>query len=499
MEFKKFIKKDALKGKTTTENGDITYKSSNDQVLDFFYKVGSMRGQDPYPSFLSALQENEDLAIRSLLHLRDVHEGAGERDLFRTILTQLSIYNPSLAARVAARIPALGRFDDLLPLIDTPVESEVISVISSALRSGSSLCAKWMPRTRNLSKKIRAQSDPKIASALRFKQATHNRFVHELARKLGYSKTEYRKLVSKLSTTVEQHMCAKSFSSINYNHVPSRAAKIYTQAFLRQDNERYQSYLNALTEGTDGAKINASAIYPYDVLGNISQYQFFKELPTSEQQRINAQWKALPNYLTTSANILPIVDVSGSMFSGSAKVTPIQVAVSLGLYISSKQKGPFKDVVMTFDSNPTLVALTEAPIVNMVKQLLQIPWGMSTDLDKAFNYLLSFATKNEIPASDMPEYLLIVSDMQFNSCKGFDKVAYKRLKSAYKSAGYELPTVIFWNVSTKGGIPLKSDTPNTALISGFSTSILKSIFDTPESLTPLSMMLTTLQKNRYNY
>lgn len=507
MSLKLALKTTTLKGKTTTENGDPTYKSSNDLNLDFFYNVGSMRGQDPYQLFLKAYQENPDLAFRTLLWLRDVREGAGERQLFRDILTNLALDNPIEASKLVLRIPELGRWDDLLPLINTPLEPEAISLISTALSEGNPLCAKWMPRTKNLSKKIRKYEGTPVADTLRERQAAHNRSVHTLANKLGFSMNQYRKLVSSLSSTVEQQMCSKQWSEINYSHVPSRASKVYQKAFFRNDEQRYQDYLNALTVGSTDVKINAGAIFPHDVIGDIygpmkrvqKNYNVSLNRVTPQgRQRINAQWEALPNYLTSGARILPIVDVSGSMSSGSADVKPIQISISLGIYLATKQQGPFKNLIMTFSSEPTLTELVDAPVMTQVEQVIDLPWDGNTDLDATYDYLLNMAKKHNLPQSDMPEYLFIVSDMQFDSVSPH-KVAYKRLKSAYKEAGYELPTVIFWNVNTKGGVPLKADTPNTALISGYSPSILKSILANPADITPLGVMLNTLLKDRYNY
>ena len=53
-----------------------------------------------------------------------------------------------------------------------------------------------------------------------------------------------------------------------------------------------------------------------------------------------AQWAALPNYLTaTDRRILPVCDVSGSMdrsIGGSENLTAMDVCISLGMYISER-------------------------------------------------------------------------------------------------------------------------------------------------------------------
>ena len=55
--------------------------------------------------------------------------------------------------------------------------------------------------------------------------------------------------------------------------------------------------------------------------------------------------------------VLPMVDVSGSMqcpAGNNPNVECMDVAVSLGLYISERNEGTFKDCFLTFSSNPQL-------------------------------------------------------------------------------------------------------------------------------------------------
>jgi hypothetical protein len=306
------------KGHTKTENGMKTRKSSLSSVVDFFYGVGGNRAnpENSLKLFTAALQEDVDLAIRVLLWSRDVRAGAGERNQFRIMLQYLAMNEFDLGKRVLTKIPELGRWDDILTLIGTPLEHEALEMISSALNAGNGLCAKRMPREKS----------------------AHKSTALKIMKYMDLKPTQYRKLLSQNTEVVEQLMCANEWPVINYSHVPSIAAKMYSKAFAKRDSLRYEEYLTKLIKGDTDVKINAGAIFPHDVISSI-----WDHTTKSEEMRVQAQRDALPNFMEGKEyTILPLVDVSGSMGFNLSKsnTTALQVAVSLGLYISTKIRVP---------------------------------------------------------------------------------------------------------------------------------------------------------------
>jgi hypothetical protein len=467
------------KGHTKTENGMKTRKSSLSSVVDFFYGVGGNRAnpENSLKLFTAALQEDVDLAIRVLLWSRDVRGGAGERNQFRIMLQYLAMNELELGKRVLTKIPELGRWDDILSLIGTPLEPEALEFISSALNAGNGLCAKWMPREKS----------------------AHKSTALKIMKYMGLKPTQYRKLLSQNTEVVEQLMCANEWSGINYSHVPSIAAKTYSKAFAKRDSERYQEYLTKLTKGDTDVKINAGAIFPHDVISSI-----WGSTTKSEEMRVQAQWDALPNYMEGGEyNILPLVDVSGSMgfkFDSKSDVTALRVAVSLGLYISTKNQGAFNGLICTFSETPKLHKISSKGIKRQLEEVKRLDWSMSTDIEAAFSEILEVATKNSVPQSEMPNVILILSDMQFDGCVyGEDSLsANSMIRKKYKKAGYEVPNIVFWNLKTSNGVPVKMDKLGTALVSGFSPSILKSVLTSIEDMTPIGVMMKTIMKDCYS-
>lgn len=448
-----------------TANGADTYASSLDANVDFFFMVGSSRGKDITAQFEKAYQNNPDLALRTLLFARDVRGGAGERQTFRDILVYLEKNHSQVIFDILPVIPFYGRWDDLLCFKTDAVRNAAFGFIAYALtEKQDGLCAKWMPR----------QSSKTDNTA------------HLLRTFMGLSPKDYRKLLVSLTNVVEQKMCAGDWTDIDFSKLPSLASARYNKAFARNAKESYDIYKEQLVSGE--AKINASAVYPYDIIKTIKA--------GGEQEIAVAQWDALPNYLGDNF-ILPMVDVSGSMgcaANGTGSLSCMDVAVSIGLYLADKQTGAFKDMFLTFSANPELQIL-KGNLNDKLNQLQRADWGMNTDLEKAFVKVLDVAVKGNVPASEMPKYLMIMSDMEFDECT--DGTAFNTLQSRFEQAGYELPKVVFWNLNARpGNVPVTQDQENVALISGFSTNILKSVL-AAKNFTPAGVMLETIMSDRY--
>ena len=471
----------AVQNQTTrTANGMVARKSTAKATTDLFFKIGASRGKDITKEFVAAMAENEELAIRIALWARDARGGSGERELFRQILKYLDKHNPDLAVRLLPKIPELGRWDDIFVFENKKVKWEAFNMLGNALREKNDLAAKWTPRKGKLAAEIRQF--------------------------FGMSPKFYRKSLVEMTNVVETAMCAKEWDSINFSHVPSVAAARYKKAFYRNATEAYTAYVAELVKDpkdrTVQVKVNAGAVFPYDVLkGAIGSYR--SNYNKTELDLLQAQWDALENFVG-DANVLPLVDVSGSMTCpagrGSAsKTTCLDVAVSLGLYLADKNKGKFKDTFLTFSGSPELLHL-KGNIVQKIQQMVSSNWGMNTDLVRAMDKILKTAKDGNVPQEEMPSMLLILSDMQFDQCARFDDSAMKMIARKFEAAGYEMPKIVFWNLNSNDNVPAKYDATGVALISGFSPAIMVSVLGGDvEQFTPEAIMLKAIMQPRYNF
>lgn len=449
-----------------TLKGAPTFHSSLDTFVDLFFLAGASR-RDPQPAlrlFENAYIEDVGLAVRLALWTRDARGGAGERNLFREMLHRMS---PAVQTALIPKVVELGRWDDLGVLVlksQGDVAQAAADAWKQAVLSGDGLAAKWAPRKGELAVKLRQLWD--------------------------MSPKQYRKTVVTATDVVEQKMCAKRWDEIVFDHVPSVAASRYNAAFMRNANAKYLAYKEKLVKGE--AKINASAVFPHDVVRAANSSSTQKDV-------INAQWKALPDYTGGRASdILVMSDVSGSMTSRvSGMVTAMDVSVALGLYISERQTGPFKDLVLTFSSVPTFHKVHGAGIVQRIQNLSNAQWSMSTDLNAAFRLILKTAQEGKVAAEDMPKMLVIISDMEFDSAGG-GRTNFQEAEKLFAKAGYELPRIVFWNVmGRQGNSPVRKDTKNVALVSGFSPAVLTSILSA-QNFSPRDVMLEAVMNERYS-
>lgn len=459
---------------TRTTNGMKALKSSANACVDLFYNIGASRGKNIVPAFTAAYVENSDLALRIAQWARDVRGGSGERQVFRDILKYLENTNPTDAARLLAKVPEVGRWDDIFVFESKDLKAKAFTMLGDALRTRNGLAAKWTPRKGKLAREIREF--------------------------FGMTPKQYRKSLVAMTKVVETQMCANDWDNINYSHVPSVAHARYKKAFGRHGTT-YAEYVTKLVSGDAGVKINASAVYPYDVLkGRIGRYS---AMTKQELDVVQAQWDALPNYIG-DANVLPMVDSSGSMtcpaggFNSKSGLTCLEVAISLGLYFADKNKGKFADCFLTFSRRPKLVNLHG----NINQKIDQMNTGevANTNLNAAFDLILKTALDNNVPQAEMPETLVIFSDMQFDQGVDHDNSAIEMISQKYQAAGYELPKVVFWNLNAAyGNTPVKFDKTGVALVSGFSPAVAQGILSGDmDDFTPEAIMLQTVMKPRYD-
>lgn len=450
-----------------TTNGMKARKSTSSLAVDLFFAIGASRGKDILPAFTAAYVENKELALRIALWARDVRGGAGERELFRSILKHLEIHDIESAKLLLAKVPELGRWDDVFVFKTSEMKALAYTMLGDALRAGNGLAAKWTPRKGHIAAEIRTF--------------------------FGMTPKQYRTSLVRLTKVVETQMCANDWDSINFSHVPSLASSRYKKAFTRHTT-KFAEYVESLVKGDSAVKVNTGAIYPYDVLKGINTCS------KTELDHIIAQWDALPNYVGDST-ILPMVDVSGSMMcpagNGKSTTTCLEIATSLGLYLADKNKGKFKDLFLAFSSTASIVKLS-GNIVEKLMQMNKSKWGMSTNLHAAFENILSVAVNGNVPQEEMPSMLLIFSDMQFNQCVTYDDTAMNMIERKYADAGYQVPAIVFWNLNSSDNLPVKSDKSGAALVSGFSPSILTSLLSADMSeFTPTSIMMKTIMNDRY--
>lgn len=442
-----------------TANGAITHSTSLNYCLDLFFLAGAsrnMRESDIILAFDRAHAQNKNLAYKILFWARDARGGAGEKRFFQIVMEHISKEYPYEYDQLAIYIPEFGYWKDVFK-IEEPNENNLNWLKTQLEESpNANLLAKWFPRK--------------------------GKWFVAMHQYLKMTPKEFRKKLVSMTKVVETQMCANEWSEINYSQVPSIAMNKHRNAFFNRDGQRYAEYISDVQDGKQ--KINASVLFPH---------QLYQAIQKGENANaVEAQWNALPNYMEGSTErIIPVCDVSGSM-----EGLPMDVSISLGIYISERNEDIFKDAFLTFSERPQMNYLSGS-LSERMRQLQRADWGMSTNLQATFDLILNSAVRESLPEDEMPTKILIISDMEFNSaCRGGSNLDSIRAK--YSDAGYKMPEIVFWNVNGRlGNVPASAQDSGIGLVSGFSPSILKSVLQ-GVIYTPEQLMLDTVDTARYS-
>lgn len=484
---------------SVTENGALGYRTTGKALLDLNFAVASLRSaseNEIVNKFMKAFCEDKILAMRWLFFARDARQGLGERRLFRVVVSNLVKSNPEMVLPVIKLFSEYGRYDDMWCLLDIPEAAEVVyDIVDKQLTEdlknmnagkSISLLGKWLC-SPNASSKQTKKYAKKIRTAL------------------GITEREYRKALSKFRKyldVVEVKMSAKNWSEINYETVPSKANLVYNNAFLKNDEERRRDYLNKLEKGE--VKINASVLYPHDIVHKYVDGSMWSTRLKSKDATLEELWKALPDTVQGCGNTIVVADGSGSMITpvGGTSVRALDVANALAIYFAEHSSGQFEDKYITFSSRPQLVDFSNCnSLHDKIQTALTHNEVSDTNIEAVFDLILDTAVKNKMSQDDIPQNILIISDMEFNYAQDYGHEMTQRLfetiAQRYAAAGYKLPRLIFWNVNSRTGtIPVKENELGVALVSGFSTNICKMVMS--GETDPYKCLLDVLNSERYD-
>lgn len=477
-----YLKKEA--GRTYTENGALTHASTHSHCLDLFATVGALREQSEEvirTRFVRAFTEDPDLAMKLLFFARDVRGGLGERRVFRICLQWLANNAPHTVKKNIPYIAEYGRWDDLLSLLGTTCHYLALAQIRKQLMADLtamdmgddvSLLAKWLPSVN--------ASNPETV-----------RMAKQVARYLGMTDAQYRKTLVKLRARIrilENSLREKDYS-FDYTKQPSKALFKYRKAFLRNDSERYEDFLDKVSRGE--AKLHTGTLTPYEIIAPF----FDRQVDDREAASIDATWNAQEDF-TGGENALVVIDGSGSMYC-FGEPRPASVALSLGIYFAERNRGLFRDHFITFSEKPQLVQIKGKTILEKVRYCRGFNEVANTNLQRVFELILNAAVKNAVPQEELPSTLYIISDMEFDSCaEGADITNFEYAKKRFEEAGYRLPRVVFWNVQSRNAQqPVTQNEQGVALVSGCSPRIFGML--TAGTLSPMGYMLDILGSERY--
>ena len=500
---------------TLTENGGVTHKSTRSDLLDMFAMGAAMRKRsdaDVILMFRKAFAENPVYALKCLFYIRDARGGQGERRFFRVVMKDLATYDTDAAKRNLKFVPEFGRWDDLYIFVGTPLEKDALQLMKEQLAldvqcKTPSLLAKWL-KSENTS-------------------SADSRYLANKTRVyLGMSHKQYRKTLSILRQRInvlERLMSAGRWDEIEFDKIPSRAGMIYKNAFARHDlerakNENVQTYADFAKDTTK--KVNAKVLYPYECVAEAVKaagcsgygYDYFGRRSNASDDTnraiVNKYWDNLADYFNgASFNGLAVVDTSASM-RGSDASAPINVAISLGMYCAEKAKGPFAGHYVSFSSRPQLISVEGVDFVDKVYRIYKTNLCENTNIEATFDMLLNTAIANRCTQDDLPQNIIVISDMEFDAgvgARGWNRstgitadnaeTTMEGIARKWAAHGYQMPHLIYWNCDARqNNIPQDLGNGNVSYVSGFSPSIFQTIMS---GKTGMDLMFEKLDSPRY--
>ena len=362
-----------------------------------------------------------------------------------------------------------------------------------------SLLAKWMPSI-NASGKARRQAK-RFAAAFEFSYAT------------------YRKMLSKLRAyldVTEVKTCANRWDEIDYNKVSSNANKRYLNAFKRHDGARYLEHCEKAmdTSANTSVKMHADVLFPHEIWAKYTQlsglswydghyHHGYDHYAAPADISLEALWKNLPD-LGECGNTMVVVDGSGSMTTNCGGVKPIDISRSLGVYFAERCQGEFHNILMEFSSRPKLIDLNGCETLrDKILEMSKYTDCTNTDIEAVFMLVLQAAIDANMKQSDLPDRILIVSDMEFDYATCFTnrtygmKALFDELADRYAANGYKLPKLVFWNVNSRTNtIPMTENEMGVIMVSGFSPNIMSMVMS--DQTDPWLALKEKLDDKRYD-
>lgn len=507
-EYKKIL--DRINSFQQTENGATGFSTSGQTLVDLNFCVPSNHNNvsfDSVEKFCQSLNWDLVTTVKWLFYLRDVREGLGERDSFIHLFLTLDAYDHSAAVKVLPLIPEFGRWKDIVDILSRVDDTtEIAKVCYDLIRKqitedlanlsegkSVSLLAKWLPSI-NATKKARL-------------------LAMRIAKSMNLFYAVYRKMLSALRKHIdvtEVKTCGNKWEEIDYNKVSSNANARYVNAFMKHDPERRAQYLKDLMSPVSaGAVMHASNLYPHEVYAKYTHNDPWRT-NVNVDEGIEALWANLKN-IETTGNTMVVCDGSGSMTSriNGSKIMAIDVSRALSVFFSERNTGEYKDKVIEFSSRPRYIDLSDCKtLADKFNVMSKYDDCSNTNLERVFDLLLMTAVENNLPQSELPGRILIVSDMEFDCACEFRshdhsylmnqyKTLFETIKERWIKAGYTMPDIVFWNVNSRTNtIPVTSNEAGVILVSGFSVNSVKMILS--GEINPWNALKSVLDSERYN-
>ncbi len=471
---------------TYTENGAVSHSTTGSKLLDYFAKSATFRNRELTHVFADMgklWNESPKIALQIVFYNRmisrmakgdleteTVQKGQGNRSEFRKCLVWLARFQPETLYKNLWLVPLVGTWKDLwhADLINDLKTDEVYALVKKGVESdyNRGLIAKYLPRIRSR------------ANTFNERHLQTNQFAYGLIKYLGWSPKEYRQFKSSGSAhDFQRKMCANQWDEINFGSISGKALfqfannrgmdqkttlerhnqeSRYIEWIKAQPTAKFTGYVHELMKGVN-RNLTLAQKYTID-----KQFEGVLELATKDKKITENIWCAL--------------DTSGSMQARVANTSAFEICLGLGIYFSTLNEGAFRDHVIMFDKESKLMKLSGS-FSDKALQLLSATtaWG-TTNFQSVIDEIVRVRNSNrDIPISDYPSTLIVVSDMQFNPTED-SKTNYETAIKKLKDVGLPPIRIVWWWVTGRAeDFPNQLDDEGVVMLGGFDGAIISNL------------------------
>lgn len=500
-----------------TENGAISNATTGSALLNYFSKCGTYRDrtmEEVTADLNKAWAESPQLALQIIFYNRivsrkvkgfveteKVQKGQGNRSEFRMGLAWLAVYQEAALYANLWLIPVVGSWKDLWheDLLKILNPKEVYALVAKGLEEeyNRDLIAKFLPRIRSKSNVYNARHH-KL-----------NRFALGLMRFLKWTPTQYRRFkATGKAHEFQRQMCRNEWNNLNFKTIPGKALFQLVNKKGKDDLTTLQRHgiEKTYTQWIDSQPTAKFTGYVYELMEKVTPSMSIAQKMTLDKQFDGLIELAKADQQGIQENVWCALDTSGSMAAQVANTSAYNICISLGVYFSTLNEGAFKDHVVMFD-NQSKVKQLSGTFTNKVKQIQSenTAWG-STNFQSVIDEIVAVRrSQPQIPVSDFPTTLIVVSDMQFNAVGGNAQTNYQAAMQKLRAVGLPNIRIVWWWVTGRGNdFPSQLDDEGVIMIGGFDGSIISLLIGgeqapvqadgTRKMLTPYEAMLQALNQ-----
>ena len=427
--------------KKKTENGDEAYKTTGDNLTDLFFLTSYFEKNIEQVNI--GTSEKEKLFS---MFIRDPRFGLGRRDLGRRLM-ELSKVSPN-------NVVIAGRYDDLWHI---PTDENLEKLYKDAKEN--ELAKKWLPRLTGKDKKY-AKALCKVWNMTEKQYRAFIKTNSTTEYKLSYAEQKEGTPLNELFNNGEY--IHPLVDDIEFEKVPSLAMKKYLKTFSTREDikDRFNTYMEKVKE--DKAKINVSTATVYDAFKTV-QNEKTREVAFKVNADVLGKKIVENETLGVEMNAIVILDTSGSMYNGwnwKKNVNDIghkAMAIAHGIATHSTYA---KNQVISFSSRPRLLTIKGNTLSEQYDSMYTGDCS-NTDFGAVMKLLAQL--------KKFPEYLIVISDMEFDEGSSMSKEKTMKL---FKEYGAETK-IVWWNMNDRNKTVPECDKYGNIYLSGYNLQILK--------------------------